>query len=185
VGVINASNQGANWNLSPLVHNLSKPLPFADNSVSAIYASHVLEHLYRSQALALISECKRTLKPGGVLRLVVPDLQSMVVEYLNSKRNGGSRSAADNLNEKLAFRPSAPRTGNALVRFYHLWKDFHSHKWMYDSDSLVGYLEEAGFHEVAKMEFCRSAIPGIEEVEQPHRVLNGAGICVEGKKIAE
>ena len=185
VGVINASNQGANWKLSPLVHNLSKPLPFADNSVSAIYASHVLEHLYRSQALALISECNRTLRPGGTLRLVVPDLHSMVVEYLNSKKNGGSRSAADNLNEKLAFRPSAPRAGNVLVRFYHLWKDFHSHKWMYDSDSLIAYLEEAGFHKVAKMEFRKSAIPGIDEVEQPHRVLNGAGICVEGQKTAE
>jgi predicted SAM-dependent methyltransferase len=184
-GVINASNQGANWNVSPVVHDLCKPLPFPDNAFSAIYASHVLEHLYRSQALALLSECKRVLKPGGILRLVVPDLQAMVAEYLSSKNNGSSKSAADNLNEKLAFRPSAPRAGNVLVRFYHLWKDFHSHKWMYDSDSLSGYLEAAGFHQVAQMEFCRSAISGIEEVEQPHRVLNGAGICIEGKKIAE
>jgi predicted SAM-dependent methyltransferase len=183
VGIINASNRGAKWKVSPLVRDLSKPLPFPDNSVSAIYASHVLEHLYRSQALALLSECKRVLKPGGTLRLVVPDLHAMIGEYLNSKNNGESKSAADNLNEKLAFRPSAPRAGNVLARFYHLWKDFHSHKWMYDSESLSNYFEVTGFHQVAKMEFCRSAIPGIEEVEQPHRVLNGAGICIEGKKI--
>src|ERR1051326_2208138 len=77
VGVINARNQGADWQVSPLVHDLSQPLPFAENSISAVYASHVLEHLYRSQAVALLSECKRVLKPGGVLRLVVPDLHAM------------------------------------------------------------------------------------------------------------
>lgn len=184
VGVINASNQGAKWKVSPLIHDLSKPLPFSDNSVSAIYASHVLEHLYRNQAIALLSECERVLKPGGVLRLVVPDLHALTVEYLESKNNGSSKSAADNLNEKLAFRPPAPRAGNGLVRFYHLWKDFHSHKWMYDSESLSSYLEAAGFREVARMELHKSAIPGIEEVEQPHRILNGAGVCLEGKKIA-
>ena len=159
VGVINASNQGADWQVSPLVHDLSKPLPFADNSVSAIYASHVLEHLYRNRAMALLSECKRVLKPGGILRLVVPDLHAMVVEYLNSKNNGSSKSAADNLNEKLAFRPPAPRAGIGFVRFYHLWKDFHSHKWMYDSESLSICLESAGFHQVAQMELNKSAIP--------------------------
>ena len=183
IGVINASYHGAQWKVSPVVHDLSKPLPFPDNSFSAIYASHILEHLYRSRGLALLSECKRVLKPGGTLRLVVPDLHALVVEYVNSKNNGGSRTAADNLNEKMAFRTSAPLTGNALLKFYHLWKDFHSHKWMYDAESLIGYLEAAGFHEVAQMEFCRSSIPGIEEVEQPNRVLNGAGVCIEGKKI--
>jgi len=183
VGVINASYHGAQWKVRPVVHDLSKPLPFQDNSFSAVYASHVLEHLYRSRALALLSECKRVLKPGGTLRLVVPDLHVLVVEYLASKNNGGSRTAADDLNEKMAFRASAPLTGNALLKFYHLWKDFHSHKWMYDAESLIGYLEAAGFHEVAQMEICRSAIPGIEEVERPDRVLNGAGVCIEGKKI--
>ena len=184
-GVINATNQGANWKMSPLVHDLSKPLPFSDNTFSAIYGSHVLEHLYRNQALALISECKRVLRPGGILRLVVPDLHAMVAEYLNSKNNGSSKSAADNLNERLAFRSPAPPVGNVLSRFYAVWKDFHSHKWMYDSDSLAHYLTVAGFREVSRKEFLSSDISGIEEVEQPNRVLDGAGVCIEGKKIVE
>jgi len=184
-GIINASNQGANWTVKPFVHDLRKPLPFPDNTFSAIYASHVLEHLYRSQGLVLLSECKRVLKPGGVLRLVVPDLQSMVVEYVNSKKNGASTSAADHLNDKLAFRSAAPPVGNVFVRSHAVWKDFHSHKWMYDADSLRHYLEAAGFRQVAKMDFQKSDIPGIEEVEQPTRVLDGAGVCIEGKKPAE
>ncbi len=184
IGVIHSKNQGAKWNVSPVVHDLKKRLPFPDNTFSAIYASHVLEHLYRSQAQQLLDECRRVLKPGGVARIVVPDLHSLVEDYLTCRRDG-DKAAADTLNERLAFRSPAPPSGNIFTRSYAIWKDFHSHKWMYDSDSLTHYLEAAGFREVSRKEFLRSEICGIEEVEEATRVLNGAGICIEGKKIAD
>jgi hypothetical protein len=119
--------------------------------------------------------------------LVVPDLRSMVVTYLRNK-NGDSPSpservvAADKLNAKLGFRSPAPPSGNIVFRFYSLWKDFHHHKWMYDSDSLIYYMEEAGFAGVSETGYLQSEIPGIAEVEEADRVLDGAGICVEGRK---
>jgi len=169
------------------VHDLTKPLPFKENSVSVIYGAHVLEHLYLADAQRLLGECKRVLRPGGVIRLVVPDLRSMVASYLKNK-NGGSPSpseriaAADKLNEMLMFRSPAPPKGNFLFKFYSLWKDFHHHKWMYDSDSLIRYMEIAGFTAVSEKGYLQSDIPGIEEVEEAGRVLDGAGICVEAKK---
>lgn len=186
IGLITDGNQGAQWNLRPVVHDLRKPLPFPQDSFCAIYASHVLEHLYKVDAEALLGECERVLKPGGILRLVVPDLQFLVREYLQAS-NGGSTAttrwlAADSLNQKLGFRSAQPPVGNAAFRFYALWKDFHSHKWMYDSDSLSHALVVAGFDLVAKKAFRCSEIPGIEQVEDPGRVLDGVGICVEGRK---
>lgn len=178
-------NQGAKWNVRPLVHDLTKRLPFDDDSVSFIYGSHVLEHLYLADARRLLSECKRVLRAGGVIRLVVPDLRSMASTYLKSKSSSTSAEkieAADRLNEKLGFRSPAPSNGNMLVKFYSVWKDFHHHKWMYDSESLIHYLELSGFQGVLQKEFCQSDIPGIEEVEDPERVLSGVGICIEGKK---
>ena len=123
---------------------------------------------------------------GRVIRLVVPDLHSIVLDYLERK-NGNSTpaekaSAADQLNERLSYRNPAPPNGNAAFRLYATWKDFHSHKWMYDSESLIRYLSLAGFKGVAEQEFYRSDIPGVEEVEEEERVLNGAGVCVEAKK---
>jgi predicted SAM-dependent methyltransferase len=182
-----SANQGAQWKVRPIVHDLRKHLPFRENSFSAIYASHVLEHLYLADAQRLLSECKRILKSGGVLRLVVPDLHSMVLDYLK-KKNGDhitlfeKASAADHLNERLRFRSPASPQGNFLFKFYAISKDFHSHKWMYDSASLARYLELAGFEKISEKDFLSSDIPGIEEVEDPERVLDGAGICIEGKK---
>jgi ubiquinone/menaquinone biosynthesis C-methylase UbiE len=186
VGLINSNNEGAEWNTRPLVHDLAKPLPFRENSFSAVYASHVLEHLYLVQAKQLLSECLRVLRSGGVARIVVPDLRSMVLEYLNRKKQDAplseKASAADVLDERLGFRTPAPPGGNFVFKFYRVWKDFHSHKWMYDSDSLIYYLQDAGFQKVCEKHFLKSDIAGIEEVEDPERVLGGAGICIEGKK---
>jgi len=52
-----------------------------DASVDFIYCSRVLEHLEEWEAVELLRECRRVLRPGGVLRLVVPDLLKMVKNY--------------------------------------------------------------------------------------------------------
>jgi predicted SAM-dependent methyltransferase len=62
--------------------NLSQPLPFHGDSYEVCYMSHVLEHLPRERVPRLLSEVLDTLKPGGVLRLVVPDLEMIVRLYL-------------------------------------------------------------------------------------------------------
>lgn len=61
--------------------NLCKPLPYADNTVSAIFSSHVFEHLFMDEVEKLISECYRVLRPGGVCRVVVPDLEKIISLY--------------------------------------------------------------------------------------------------------
>lgn len=43
----------------------------------AVFASHVLEHLYRHEVAMALAEFHRVLKPGGHVRLHVPDLQAI------------------------------------------------------------------------------------------------------------
>lgn len=64
------------------VIDLRARLPFADASADAVYHSHVLEHLERTHAAAFLGECRRVLKPRGVLRLAVPDLEGICRRYL-------------------------------------------------------------------------------------------------------
>lgn len=65
-----------------LQHDLRAPLPFADGSFDAVYHSHVLEHLTPKDGEALLRECRRVLVPGGILRIVVPDLEAIARGYL-------------------------------------------------------------------------------------------------------
>ena len=57
-------------------------LPFSSKCAAVCYSSHVLEHLDKVGAHNLVAECSRVLKHGGVIRLVVPDLEAMAREYL-------------------------------------------------------------------------------------------------------
>jgi len=61
--------------------NLTKPLPFSSESIDAIFSSHVLEHLFMDEVERLIPELHRVLKTGGVCRVVVPDLEKIIVKY--------------------------------------------------------------------------------------------------------
>lgn len=67
--------------------DIRKLLPFASGKVDACYASHVLEHLTRLNANELLRECHRILVPGGIIRLVVPDLENIALNYLKSLSN--------------------------------------------------------------------------------------------------
>jgi predicted SAM-dependent methyltransferase len=69
---------------SPFVrsHNLLKGIPFPNDKFEVVYHSQVLEHFSREKAADFIRECYRVLKPGGIMRAVVPDLENIVNEYL-------------------------------------------------------------------------------------------------------
>ena len=62
--------------------NLLKGFPYPDNYFDVVYSSHVLEHFTPEQALFLLREAHRVLKPAGILRIVVPDLAGTCKEYL-------------------------------------------------------------------------------------------------------
>lgn len=62
-------------------HNLLNGIPFDDNKFDVIYHSQVLEHFPREKTPHFIKECFRVLKPGGIMRIVVPDLENIVNEY--------------------------------------------------------------------------------------------------------
>ena len=79
-------------------HDITKGLPFGENEFDAVYHSHVLEHLEPADGEKLLSECHRVLRPGGVLRIVVPNLEQIATLYLNYHREAwsGEKGAAVN-----------------------------------------------------------------------------------------
>jgi SAM-dependent methyltransferase len=62
--------------------NLLRPWPFPDGHFDVVYSSHTIEHFAPETAEAILRECRRVLKRGGIIRTVVPDLESTCREYL-------------------------------------------------------------------------------------------------------
>lgn len=65
-----------------IAHNLLKGIPFEDNTFDCVYHSHVLEHFSKLEAKNFIAECYRVLKPEGIIRIAIPDLEQIAINYL-------------------------------------------------------------------------------------------------------
>ncbi len=76
-------------------------LSFKDESFDAIYTSHFIEHIPKEKVDFVLGECFRVLKPGGVLRVVVPDFEEIVREYIRNLDNEQFEKAEFNTVELL------------------------------------------------------------------------------------
>lgn len=78
-------------------HNLMNGIPFEDESFDLVYHSHVLEHFSKDDGENFIAECLRVLKPKGIIRIAVPDLEKISRNYLKFLEQGifdpGNKSA--------------------------------------------------------------------------------------------
>jgi predicted SAM-dependent methyltransferase len=106
--------------------DLSKRLPYSSNRFQYVFSSHVFEHLPRPVLSRLLIEIYRVMKPGGVLRVSVPDLTLLVKLYEPEKADDFVNSVM-----QLDF-------GHAKNRHY----------WMYSEPTMRRMLEAAGFSNV-------------------------------------
>ena len=81
-----------------IAHDLTKGIPFPDASFDVVYHSHLLEHFPKTAVELFLKECCRVLRPQGVLRVVVPDLEQIARTYLIAleKASSGSQEWAAN-----------------------------------------------------------------------------------------
>jgi predicted SAM-dependent methyltransferase len=111
-----------------IISNDITKLNYTDDSVDLIYSSHTLEYFDRIEVLEILKEWTRVLKPGGILRLAVPDFQSMVKLYLDGyelENFLGPLYGKMDMDETIIY-----------------------HKTCYDFKSLKALLEKSGFKSV-------------------------------------
>lgn len=113
-----------------------KGLPVTDGSIEVFYSSHMIEHLDRLDADKLLQEARRVLRPGGIIRLAVPDLCKLIDEYVELRD-------ADKFITRTCLCLSRPRT--IAQRFKTIFMGGRNHQWMYDAESLRRLLTSYGF----------------------------------------
>jgi len=132
--------------------DVRKRIPFPDSSVSCIYSSHTFEHFTYEESRAVARECFRVLRPGGVLRIVVPDLGIMVRDYL---ADTADPMASHRFVSRLLLTPNLRDLVHAGAH----------HKQMFDARSLAHMLRGVGFLAPELSTFGRSRIAEIAEIE--------------------
>ena len=139
-------------------HDVTRSLPFPDESVDFIFCSHFLEHLTKQEGTVVLRESCRVLRPGGVLRITVPDLEQAVDLY----REGH----ADRMLDDFFYRSEVGRLAQ--------------HRYLYDFALLQNALEDAGFVDIERAEYRRGHVPDLDVLDnRPDQTL-----FVEAKKPA-
>lgn len=108
-----------------------KRLPFPAGSLDAIFSEHLLEHLDYDEAERLLRECARVLKPGGVVRIVVPDFGRYAADYAGA--DGGLIARV---------RPCRPTKLVALAEVAYSY----GHRSLWDGETLTLAMSGAGLN---------------------------------------
>jgi SAM-dependent methyltransferase len=167
--------------------DLRKGIPFRDSTFDVVYHSHFLEHLEKEAALPFLQECRRVLKNQGIIRVVVPDLRKLALDYLSACRGlDRGEDAAEahelatiNLIDQMVRKEPGGQIARMKAKSRANWaagvveftkkilrgspsaeRSGELHKWMYDRFSLHSLLEEAGFGGITVCDASTSSIKG-------------------------
>ncbi|NOT74806.1 MAG: hypothetical protein HOP08_07740 [Cyclobacteriaceae bacterium] len=112
------------------------------NTVSAILAEHVWEHLYEKDGLLGAKNCFQYLKPGGHMRVAVPDGFHPDKEYIEYVRPGGHGAGADDHKVLYNYKSFGKLFEDAgfTVKFLEYFDEngkFHYQEWSPDDGMIV------------------------------------------------
>lgn len=137
-----------------LRHDVRTGIPQGDGTVDVVYSEHFLEHLTQQDGLRFLRECRRVLKPGGVVRIAMPDLDELVERYCREDWRGGGDMF------KLGFEWVDNRCEMLNIAMRE-W----GHRWVYNEEELRRVADLAGLIGGVRAEWGASAVPELADLE--------------------
>lgn len=139
-----------------LVSSVDRLPLIQDGAAELIYACHVLEHFPRRQTAEVLQEWHRLLRPGGLLRVAVPDFEALARLYLRIAE-GGSPDGP----ELALSRVIGPLFG----RQDYLYNLHHT---VFDFPALRQVLHEAGFTDVHRYDWRQTEHAEVDDYSQSY-----------------
>jgi predicted SAM-dependent methyltransferase len=159
----------------------TQQFPLPDNTFDYIFSEHMIEHVYYSGGVSMLCECHRVLRPGGVLRLVTPDLASVISLY-GAEPMERQRSYLSFFYETFIPEGQPANPACAVNALFRLW----GHKFLYDEETLRGAMRAAGFRSIIRQclgESVHTELRNLEnEQRYPEGLLDFESVALEGRK---
>ena len=159
-----------------LEHGAGERYPCADETFEWAFAEHLIEHLKPDQAVDWLTEVRRVLRPGGLMRVTTPNLLRYVEGYLDPK-GAFFAEHRERLGRLRDFSEEDIPTRRAWMvnQIFYMW----GHHWIYDFDEIRHVAVRAGFaaENVVERSFGESAVPEVGAMDLPGR--NDESIYVE------
>lgn len=146
--------------VTPYYLDATRRWPLEDGACSRVYADNVIEHLPLPAGRAMLAEAYRCLQPGGVIRLVTPDIRKHVELYLTGSPE--VREEVGSYYKELGLTVEHPVD---LVRI-PIGSFGHHVGYVYDFATLRRELEAAGFTDVVSCEINESAHEDLVGIDQ-------------------
>jgi hypothetical protein len=150
--------------------DICKGLPIPDNSIRGVYASHILEHLAYNDFKNALRNTFRILEPGGIFRLIVPDLQERARRYIEGVSKGSPEASAHFMRACCLGLESRPKSVLGRIRQQI---GGSTHLWMWDEPLIIEQLKLTGFTDIRRCEFGDSDDPMFGQVEERGRFIDG------------
>lgn len=126
--------------------DFNQRFPFPDNCFEGIFCEHVLEHFNLENGQRLLSESYRVLRPGGCLRIIVPDGAKIMKAYFNTPT------------ELLEQRGVDSSCAMEAVNSY--FRQRYEHSIAYDGELLKYQFSLAGFSQISQASFGKGKVSG-------------------------
>lgn len=139
-----------------------KHLPFNNETVERIRVEHFFEHLDKSfEVPFFLEECKRVMKEGAVLRVVVPDIEKFIIAYYKNDKD---------LWNSLGYDVDALPKGfdSKIAILNHIFRQNGEHKYAYDYEGLNYLLLKHGFKNITKQQYRESLDEQLKDDQENH-----------------
>jgi predicted SAM-dependent methyltransferase len=159
----------------------TRRFPFPAEAFTYVYSEHMIEHIPFPAAAFMLRECYRVMKPGGVIRIVTPNM-----EFLRTLLPPGPPATLDAYMTFHQREHNIPGpSGSGIHTFNHFMRAW-GHQFIYDEPSLIALLESTGFVGAARCELQQSADARLRGLAKEDRVPPGfhamESLTVEARK---
>jgi len=158
----------------------TRQFPFADGTFYRVYSEHMIEHVSYQEGVGMLKECYRVLRVGGVIRVITPNLATIIGLYIDDLC-GAQKEYVEWICQTFV-RESPPNAVSVINTMFHQW----GHQFIYDEKTLANSIHAVGFNSVRRCRLGESSFLDLQNMENeqryPQGLLNFESIALEAVK---